>query len=436
MRKHIELNEGHQRSQKQQSSTIKELKKQIDSFTQKERILNDDIKSCERKIEWLESTTSQLQQTIDEQNARITTRDALNDELQEERALLKASVDSLTEELQKAQEQCRELQTLSVELQACKSRDEANRITIESLEKCLVDVRKDAAAQRKAFNRCEDLNKTLEQAKALSNAALEVSQKELETLRQGTKRFEDINKLKEETTTLTIAALETSVISMQKELEERREEFNRCDDLNKSYQIEVGRLLKLNTGLKEECMEIKSKYQQQMDRIAELQKYKEDYEKQSVESSKKLLDIMSKFSPDHVVSDLIQEKEQMQRENDKMTEDNVANTANVRFLVNNIQLLETHVMDLTSTHKLLIEETKGLRQTITEQEDQIVELADISDRLAAFYAAEEASESSNSGTGKSVEWDHQIASVVSRNDCQSPIGESMLHEFGRSSCIP
>ena len=306
------------------------------SMTDEQRI---QLKSYEAKIDLLENTITQLQTTSGEQNELITLKGSMADELIEERALLKKSVDTLTEELQRSQVRCDVLQKRTQELQACISLDEA--------------------------------------------------------------------------ATLTVAGLETSLATLHNELEVYREECKRYEDLSNSHQLEVGRLLKINATLYDECQEIGAKSKEQTGLVKELRKCKEEYEKLSAESSMKLLDILSKFSPDAAVSELMQQKVHLQREHEKISEDNVANTANVKYLVTNIQLLETRVMELTLTHKLLVEESEGLRNTITEQEEQIVELADISDRLAAFHE-DELAESSKIASAASHEWDKQIIDIVSR----------------------
>ncbi|KAI2512828.1 hypothetical protein MHU86_1617 [Fragilaria crotonensis] len=388
-----------------------EVRNQREAYEEKILLLQDKVKAYETKIEILESTISELRSTIDEQKAVMATTTATSEELSEERRLLKATVDALTEELLHSQEMNSQLPSLTEDLKAYQVREETHTLTISSLERCLADVKKDAEVQRKENKRYKELIKMHEEATSSNRSSLEQARTELETLRIEAKESDNLHKKSEESTLLTLGALKTALTDTQRALEEQRDEMQRCDELNKTYQIEVGRLLKLNMSLRDECQEARSKLCEQTDRVEELLKYKNDYEKHSVESSTKLLDILSKFSPDHVVSDLMEENEQLQRDHEKLAEDNVANSANVKYLMRSIQLLETHVMDLTSTHKLLLEETERMRQTITDQELKIAELGDLSDRLVAFNEVQTEIEgyTTPAGSVKLLELDAQIS---------------------------
>lgn len=404
-----------QEVKKQMQLHSDETRKQREAYEERILLLQNEVKAYVSKIELLESSISKLRSTINEQKNAIATTTGTSEELSEERRLLKTTVDTLTEELLRSHERNSQLSSLSEDLKACQVREETHVVTIASLERCLADVKKDAEVQRKENKRYKELIKMHEEAIALNCSSLEQARMELEILRTEAKESENLHKKNEEATLLTLATLKTALADTQRSLEEQRDEMQRCDELNKSFQIEVERLLNVNLSLRDECQEARSKLHEQTDRVEELLKYKKDYEKHSVESSTKLLDILSKFSPDHVVSDLMEENEQLQRDHEKLAEDNVANSANVKYLMSNIQLLETHVMDLTSTHKLLLEETERLRQTITDQELKIVELGDLSDRIVAFNEVQpEIDDGSSAGAVKLLEWDAQISNALNQ----------------------
>jgi chromosome segregation ATPase len=83
-------------------------------------------------------------------------------------------------------------------------------------------------------------------------------------------------------------------------------------------------------------------------------------------------------------------------------------------------------MELTSTHKLLLEEAEGLRSTINEQNERVLELEDLMRLNAAPGTPNDDSDGSVLNSAASIEWDRQIIDLVSRYTGSFTDKESLL----------
>jgi chromosome segregation ATPase len=378
-----------------------ELKVELESFKESTRKATLKLKTYGDKIETLENTICQLRGTLEEQNEVIELRVSMSGELAEERELLRKRLSAATKDLERARAKCEKL--------------ESNISKLEDEKECLAMRLKSTEVKSESL---EVINESLQKLRKTENDIVQATEGSSQWQVEQKKMLEKIDALSQTFRKYgTEGSYENESQSsepskVQKDLEHYQAEFERSEELNKSYQIEVGRLLKMNTALKEECQQIRFQIDDQKKQVEDLRRLKESYERQSFESSMKLLDILTQFSPESAVSELRQEKERLQQEYDRMSEDNMANSAHVEYLVKNIELLEDRVTDLTCTHKMMKDEAEGLQDTITRQSDRIVDLENLIKRLQ--NGDEEAKQEPHISPNPSFEWEKQLMDIVSR----------------------
>lgn len=236
---------------------------------------------------------------------------------------------------------------------------EAMKAEAVSKEEALVTLKASVAALQKSLEEKSLIEaEHKKEAELRESAALSKLEGSEEALK---KQTEEITTLKSEISKReeNIATMKASVDSLTQALNEKCEDCQRFEDINKSYQVEVGRLLKKNDALRDE-----------------------------------------------------KEKDKLQRDYHKVAEENTANSANIEYLLGNLKVSENRLMDLTLKHKSLLDESSHLREVIAEKEALNAELQELNNKLVSMD--ETASENLETASVSSTEWDKHIATMLSK----------------------
>jgi chromosome segregation ATPase len=224
------------------------------------------------------------------------------------------------------------------------------------------------------------LQKSLEQIVALQRDAEEANQ-DAKSLFAQKRAIED-----------QLASTQTVNSELQNHLLEQKGEAEKENVLNKSYQIEVGRLLKAQSTLHDELDHLRAQNDELLHQMTQLEKVHAMYEQNSIESSHKVANILATIN-----SEVCGEK--FEGQNGKscqgtltFDEDCFANCANIESLVKNIVVLEERIAALTVKYRHLLEEADSLRITITDQSVTIERLQDIVGRLESERKSSEPSQ--------------------------------------------
>ena len=388
-----------------------------------ERKMQDRLLSYQEKAVRLETALTELRSTVEEQSGVVTSKVAISDTIENERVQLKKQVEHITGELDEAKAQIdsllQQIDHLAREKSQFEELAKSAVVKAESLD-AIIETMKHNKEEIVDYETewPEEQRKLVEDIDRLTAA-----------LNNSTQRCEEtqklLNKLIIADTDEVVAVLQQSVVKAQAELRDERKESCRLEEVNKSYQVEVGRLLKMNTYFQAEKEEMKVAMAQNQCMIRELQQYKEEYEKQSMESGVKLLGMLKRFSADDEMSDLIREKQELQNAYQAAEEDNVANVANVEYFLQNIQLLETHVQDLTTSHHLLLEQDRINRDTIDRQKKRIATLRD--NKSQYTYDTDEDqvfSDEDDMLNDLTFDWDTQIMDLLRTYGATTLVGTS------------
>mmetsp|Transcript_13896 Transcript_13896/g.20512 ORF Transcript_13896/g.20512 Transcript_13896/m.20512 type:complete len:1875 (-) Transcript_13896:46-5670(-) len=325
-----------------QSEDVARLRQTLQESMEAQKTNNADI------IASLGEELALMQEELNEKRAECEELKQSNAATEAENEKVVEAIKSST--LSKLQSSEEALKKKAEELEAIKAEE-------VSKEKALVTLKTSVVA----------LQKSLE-----DNAAIEAERKkEVELLGSATlsklnsseellsKRTEELETIKLEMTKKEedLITLKASVASLTHGLDEKRNDCQKFEDINKSYQVEVGRLLKKNDALRDE-----------------------------------------------------KEKEQFQRDYYKVAEDNTANSANIEYLLGNLKLSEHRVLELTSKHKALVHEVNELRKVAAEKGALNTELQELNNRLMSMD--NKASEISETASTSSAEWDKHITGIL------------------------
>ena len=223
-----------------------------------------------------------------------------------------------------------------------------------------------------------------------------------------------LDRQKEKNTSETVDRLKSEINDLKGDIQCKHAELTQSNEMNKSYQIEIGRLLKASQDLREKSDASESMGKQTQSRIDEMHRTVKQFEKESMESSLKLLNILSKFDANTDLAQLDREKERLQKEYEKQTKSNSTKSNALEYLTKNIELLETKVSELTSTHSIIMDEAQTLRSTITEQDKTIYRLEKELQKDRSELSGRTLNRTTSSSSITSEDFDNEIMTLVSK----------------------
>ena len=364
-----------------QSTTISDLRHSLDTVRHQMLTLTDEFEELQQQHEGLqqqhkadadEAATSiaALQST----NAELTkARDGLSEALRTEREAKAAAVEqssNLRDEKDASRDAIRDL---SEQLQKLNEKNQQHNATIESLQKDLKASQMETTTLRReldtAAHKTEDLQEDLKGKEAdavrlqertkhlkedvtalrteLDTTTEQLSKARLDLKQQAAEHTDDQEKLKNSTAQEEALQLELA----------------KCDDLNKSYQIEIGRLLKLNTGLTQELESSKRRNEQM---FAEVEELKASHDSLRERESSQLEEVLERFqSTNAVCNTLAKENEDLRASKRKLQSEKDT-------LVSSSETLQKHVETLSSKNKAMVVEAKKLRETLGVMQQKLV----------------------------------------------------------------
>ena len=437
-------------------------------LTEHNKSLKDDLRVALDRNEDLQRSLLAKSTTVSQMATKLST---LEDELDR----LEKTNSQQVRELQISKERELEMEALERDLESLKQENETLASSVQSTKKANDDFQRQVLVSSKATgdlmeqqrlsqDKVVSLEKTVADMRSLSNAQQETST-ELERHRdllqervqelsiglQSTTESRDNLAHELEQTRVEHEALRTRAEALERQVVAQRGNVNRLEsqvalseDLNKSYQIEVGRLLKLKTSLGD--AESSSK-QRQKDNQAQIARLTEEVDRlqRSNRALEREIDDMKQRSDDYLAEidrqrqvhaslgersnqkirevtemaskrekELLGDKEQLkavchglEADKQKLTEDQLANSSNIEHLTAKLQTLDKRLCELKEKHEILLDEADSLRRTIGEQNDEIGRL----ERLVQQHNQEAWH---NTTDVANTDWEQDILALTSR----------------------